>query len=591
VKSSDEAGNLAVSSDLSFTTVELPDTTPPVISGVVVSGQTGAEVTISWTTDEASDTQIEYGTTMGYGISTDIDPSTVFSHTQVLKGLEPATMYHFKALSSDEAGNLAVSEDYTFTTMEVAHTQTMPLIYSNLTTNDELFVGVAIMNEGGTAVTVAFTAFDESGNMIVGEGLINPAVLQIAPYQQLSLVDVEIFGNNLSEFCSEGWIRLESTTEHVRGFSLTFDGQMQLMDGVRFSSNSVNKFVFTHIESNGSTGISLINSNVEAVGVTIDLVKSDGIIRSSVSKVIDGNAAMTNDLYTELFSGVTPDSSDYVRISADQGVEPVQVIQQGTADISFLNGHDINAAASSIYLPRYQYQNKAYRTDFSVINMDSEAGNLWIRLIGNNGIQVGSTRKVQIAANGKLFIDGPEFFLDQISNEEQTSGSTSSKGGPGKFKNKTEGRGKNPSPSEINGYVAIISDGVNLVGSTSYRGRNNQSFIASFPLVTELQDTIVFGHVVSDDLYYTELAIANPGNADASVLLDLFNGQGEYGETVEISIPAGWQDNFSLKEVFQSLNYNNQTGGYIVMSSDVPVAASSLFGKYDQSVVSVIPVQ
>ncbi|MEJ2110971.1 MAG: fibronectin type III domain-containing protein, partial [Acidobacteriota bacterium] len=587
VISTDEAGNTAESGDYTFTTLEPEDTTPPEISGVMVSGQTGTEAVITWTTDEAADSQVIFGTTVEYGQTTDLDSVTVFSHTQVLKDLELGTTYHFRVLSSDESGNLAESDDYTFTTMEVAFTQTMPLINSAITVQDDLYVGAALIKESGASATVAFTAFDENGNMIEGEGLQNPAVLQIAPFQQLSLVDVEIFGNNLSKFCADGWIRVESTSADVSGFALTFDGSLRLMDGVRFAYNPMNAFVFTHIESNGRTGISLINPNSKAIEVTIELVQEDGSVKRSISKVIGGKSAMTDDLYAEVFAGLTPDPSDYVRVSSESSMEPFQMIQQGTADISFLRGQGLQSASHTLYLPRYVYD-KGYRTDISVVNMDSEAGQIQARLIANNGLQIGVTRTLQIAANGKLFIDGPEFFMDQNSVQEQsivTNGrgkGNSEKGGP---KN-----GKGNSSPTVDGYVEIVSSGIQIVGSTSYRGRNSQSFMTAYPLVTELQDRIVFGHVVSDDLYSTELGVANPGEANADVVLELFNVKGDLIETVKVSVPAEQQTYFSVRDCFKTLRNSYQTGGYIILSSNVPVTAFSSFSTLNQSVVSAIPV-
>jgi hypothetical protein len=573
------------------TTVKTADGTPPVLSGIAVSGQTGTAVTISWTTNEASDSQIEYGTTTGYGSSTAIDPSTVFSHTQVLTGLTPATTYHFKVLSSDAADNLAASEDYAFTTMKVAATETMPIAFSKMIASDELFAGVAVVNDTASQQTIALTAFDGSGNMILGDGITNPVVLQMRGNQQLSLVDVEIFGNNLSRYCSSGWIRMDSTTEDIRGFSFTLDGLMNLVDAVAFSSTPATDFVFTHVESGGSTALSIINRNVQAVGVRIDLVQADGSLRGSVSRVINGNAALTEDLFSQLFSGWNPNSSDYVRVSANRDVEAFQVIQQGSADIAFLNGRARSEASSVLYLPRYVYSSKAYRTDISIVNMSPEPGYLSIRLIGDSGVQIGTTRNVEIAGNGKLFIDGPEFFTDQVLIEEPTSGVIKGKSVSAKFNGKSTGHNVGSIPSDISGYVEIVGQGIGLVGSTSYRGRNSQSFISTFPLVSRLQNEVVSSHVVSDDLFWSEMALANPGTADALVYLGLFNGRGDSVDAAKISLPAGRKIDFSLKEVFKSLQSNNQNGGYVFMSSDAPIAAFSLFGKTDQSVFSAIPLQ
>jgi hypothetical protein len=47
--------------------VEVADTTPPVISNVAAEGITSSRATITWATNENSDSQVEYGTTPAYG--------------------------------------------------------------------------------------------------------------------------------------------------------------------------------------------------------------------------------------------------------------------------------------------------------------------------------------------------------------------------------------------------------------------------------------------------------------------------------------------------------------------------------------------
>jgi hypothetical protein len=115
VLSRDDAGNLATSSGYTFTTT---DNTAPVISSVQAAAITESSVTISWTTNEASDTKIWYGTTTSYGSSTTLNSSDVTSHSQSISGLSASTLYHYKVLSRDSAGNRTISSDYTFTTTE-----------------------------------------------------------------------------------------------------------------------------------------------------------------------------------------------------------------------------------------------------------------------------------------------------------------------------------------------------------------------------------------------------------------------------------------------------------------------------------------
>jgi chitodextrinase len=117
VQAYDAAGNQsAQSSAASATTLPVSDTTPPVISSVGASGISPAGATISWTTNEPADAQVQYGTTTSYGSQTALNASLVSSHSQVLSGLAASTTYHYRVLSRDAAGNLAASGDFSFTT-------------------------------------------------------------------------------------------------------------------------------------------------------------------------------------------------------------------------------------------------------------------------------------------------------------------------------------------------------------------------------------------------------------------------------------------------------------------------------------------
>jgi len=112
-------GNLAGSYDkICFIDILDPasDITAPIISGTSASGVTSGSGTITWTTNEASDSRVDYGTTADYGSSTALNSSLVTSHSQTLSGLAANTTYHFRVKSRDAAGNLVMSGDQVFKT-------------------------------------------------------------------------------------------------------------------------------------------------------------------------------------------------------------------------------------------------------------------------------------------------------------------------------------------------------------------------------------------------------------------------------------------------------------------------------------------
>ena len=102
---------------VTFSGATVPDTTAPVITNVQSTNIGTNSATITWTTNENSSSQIEYGTTSSYGTSNTVDSSLTAAHSMTLTGLAPNTTYHFRVKSSDAAGNLATSVDNTFTTI------------------------------------------------------------------------------------------------------------------------------------------------------------------------------------------------------------------------------------------------------------------------------------------------------------------------------------------------------------------------------------------------------------------------------------------------------------------------------------------
>jgi hypothetical protein len=91
------------------------DDVPPVISGIKIASTTENFATITWVTDEMSDSLINYGLDRNYGIARDpaIDKKT---HSVDITGLDPSTTYYFRVISSDPTGNQSVSGGLYFNT-------------------------------------------------------------------------------------------------------------------------------------------------------------------------------------------------------------------------------------------------------------------------------------------------------------------------------------------------------------------------------------------------------------------------------------------------------------------------------------------
>jgi phosphodiesterase/alkaline phosphatase D-like protein len=167
----DAAGNTVTATAVSVTV----DNAAPVISAVSSSGVGSSAATITWTTDEASDSQVEYGLTSAYGQVSALASPLVSSHSVGLSGLSASTVYHYRVKSKDAMGNLAVSGDFTFTTLAPPDT-TVPIV--------SLTAPVAGATVAGT-VSVSASATDNVG--VVGvqfklDGVNLGTELTVAPY-------------------------------------------------------------------------------------------------------------------------------------------------------------------------------------------------------------------------------------------------------------------------------------------------------------------------------------------------------------------------------------------------------------------------
>jgi len=127
------------------------DTTPPRISDISVSNITESSADISWKTHEKSDSQVEYWSN-GHQLSA-LAEERVISHLIHLTDLRPGTTYHFKVRSSDASGNLAVSEEQTFTTLGEAPaaaftTTSLSISPDEVAIGETVTISVTVTNSG-----------------------------------------------------------------------------------------------------------------------------------------------------------------------------------------------------------------------------------------------------------------------------------------------------------------------------------------------------------------------------------------------------------------------------------------------------------
>src|SRR6266852_9333905 len=130
-------------------------TPPPLtISGVQAATPTTGGFQVSWSTNVAANSVVDYGTTANYGSSTATNSAMVTSHQVALTSLTAGTLYHFRARSTDTSSSSASSPDMTFSTAT-----TVPSITSLNPTSGPVGTSVTIVgtNFGATQGTSTVT--------------------------------------------------------------------------------------------------------------------------------------------------------------------------------------------------------------------------------------------------------------------------------------------------------------------------------------------------------------------------------------------------------------------------------------------------
>lgn len=553
----------ATGSNGSVTVTQSGDVTPHVISGITVSDITATSATVSWTTSEPADSQVDYGLTASYGSSTS-SSAMVLSHALDLNGLAPQTLYHYRVRSADPSGNFSVGPDLTFTTSAAGSTLTRltlrcPRVSARpaggMSMQGAEYTGLALANFDNIPALLTFTAFDTFGNRVEAPGLSNPSYWTLTPRAQLAMLDYELFSCPSCDLGPIAYFMVESTTERLTGFYMLFDGDLRILDGASMSPTPSGEFVLPEIAETGFTKIDIVNPSAEQAQLRIELRKAAGGSRA-VMRFIGPGSALSLDVIGDLFPDATP--GDHIYVEAGRGLLASETFGVPGVYANVLNAQPAAAAATTLYSPQY-VDDAEYRSALTVVNLDNVSDTVSFRLFSASGGQLGVTRELEIAPLGKLLIAQQDFF--------------------GSF------------PDGVEGYVEITSRRARLAGSVVFGDPGRARFSTALPLVGELRTSQLFSHVASGPLWFMGIAMVNPGDAAATVTIDLYKKDGTRAGTKNIELPPRGRQSKLLTDYFPKLNESGQEGGYVRLFSNQGVAAFALFGTRDLNVLSAIPAQ
>jgi regulation of enolase protein 1 (concanavalin A-like superfamily) len=342
--------------------VEEADLTAPAISDVgVVAEETTA--TITWSTDEAATSVVEYGLTAGYGDSTR-DPTYKTAHSITLTGLLPDTSYHFEVVSEDASGNVGASGDMILTTVAPEPSVVRSDDFSGPGLDTEVWTFVNPFGDASVAMT------GHQAEIVIPA---TPQVHDVWTYQNfvprlmqaVEDTDFEVeakFESGLSEgFQSQG-ILIEEDVDHVirvefhhfggrtKLYVATLFGDTATTRVIRDVTLSVPNYLRVGRVGNGWTVRYSLNGSSWTTGTTFSQAMSVSSVGVFAGSGADTAHTVTVDYVFDTASPIEPEDAGLLTVSTDVVGQGSVVVDPDLAIYSAGSDVDLTAVADTGWL-------------------------------------------------------------------------------------------------------------------------------------------------------------------------------------------------------------------------------------------------
>jgi|GEM_PF-894273 len=260
-------------------------TNAPIISGVNVSNLATTSATINWTTNVATNSQVNYGLTSSYGSTTNLDSALVTSHSENISGLTASTTYHYQVVSSDSNGVTAASTDFTFSTLAAPDTTPPTVSIAAPTSGSNVSGTISVSANASDNVAVASVQFQIDGTNL-------GSAVTTAPYTiQWDTTTVQNGAHTLTAIAKD--TSNNSATSNPVSVTVANPPTISAVNATAISSTAATITWSTNISANSQVNYGLTSS----YGSTTNL---DSALVTSHSENISGLTASTTYHYQVL---------------------------------------------------------------------------------------------------------------------------------------------------------------------------------------------------------------------------------------------------------------------------------------------------
>ncbi len=438
------------------------------------------------------------------------------------------------------------------------------LLFPRLSFGSDEFTGLAVVNPNAESAIVTFTAFGEDGQPLHGAGIQNPVEVTVGAGRQFAQVTVDLFGSGAAE--GAAWIRATSPSNDLAGFFLYLKGDLSVFDGADLPLPSVELiFNVVRLDEGFSTELNLVNpgSTVAQASLTLSgpsgpLVRELSIPAQGVRRLDVASLFGVGPLFA---AGSAAAAAGRVTVSSDSPLAGFEFVR-GPRDLLGVNARPADELLETLLFPQLAVLG-GVSSEVSVANYASE------------------TVLVTLRAHKP---DGSLYGVGDVLNNPVTRSL-----GPGEsLREDLAGLFGFHGADSLEGWLEVVSSSKAINATLSYSVPAIQS-LAAVAGSREPSRQALFSHIATDIGFFTGVALLNGSELTANVRVVALRPDGSKLGTYDTVLLPGQRISRLVEELISPAA--GQAGGFIWVSSDVPIFLTSLFGNASTGVLANIPPQ
>jgi len=518
------------------------------------------------------------------------DPDEQFSDgLQAIVGISPGgqssgIQRDFSSRNELDIENNAVYQVFSGTSFDLSGRQVYfvasktELLFPFFQGNADEFTGYGFANFGPEDSVVVAEARTDNGDL--ADFASNPVSAENPANTQIARLGREMFGVPLTQ-SSSGWVRIQTSQPDIASFFLFGNGLLNVapskMDGSTAIQEKSKNLYFTRVlqgqetfpnpsgeMQDATTLIALVNPNTEPVELKMRYFNGPGDLELERTENVPPQGRLYGS-FADLLNYKTPVKSGYLEVTVDgPGIVGSELVNLGDTVFglnAFSPGESTKGYSSQLALGEDIF------TNVKLVNPTQET--IIVTLTAymsrdNDAVEEISGIPIVLESRQSFEADVAEIF-DLV---------------------------KEPSVTLV-GSIGMEASRAGIIGDVVFGEPVSGRFAAALPIQTKLFRKAIHGHISNAKSFrdasldsFTGLAIFNPNSGEAIILVEVFNQAGDRIGDTSISLKAKQRISKTLVELVP--DSEGLVGGYIQLTSSIPVAAQQLFGNLGLDYLSAV---